>query len=131
MQSTQACNAPSLCNFNASHIDEDCQSISGDHENELFFNCKFKDVKNLTLKHCDLNRSQFLTDDIRDALGFTVTLDCLSFKDVELSPLMFDLLLCLLIKTKGNNEKRKKLVDAIGKQRFFQLLREMSTLEGN
>lgn len=131
MQYNPVCNAPSLRNFTASHIDEDCQRVSGMHENELFFNCKFKNVKNLTLKNCDLNKSKILTDDIRDALGFTVTLDCFSFRDVELSPLMFDLLLCLLLKTKGNTEKRNKLIDVIGKERLLQLLKEMSTLEGN
>lgn len=119
-----------LRNFNTSHIDEDCSGVTGFHENELFFNCGFTNLRGLTLKDCDLNKSYFNPQKIQEALGFTVTLDCHSFADVELNPLAFDLIICLLLKTKGNTEKRKKLVDVIGKERLLQLLREMSTLEG-
>jgi hypothetical protein len=117
--------------FNATHIDANCEDVSGFHENELFFNCMFKKLNGLTLKNCDLNRSQFNPEEVRDALGFTVTLDCHSFADVKLNPLAFDLILCLLIKSAGNDTKRRKLVDVIGKDRLLALLKEMSTLEGN
>jgi hypothetical protein len=116
--------------FNAQHIDQNCEDVSGFHDNELFFNCKFKKLNGLTLKNCDLNMSQFAPEKVRDALGFTVTLDCHSFADVELNPLAFDLILCLLLKSKGNNEKRRKLIEVIGKDRLMALLGEMSTLEG-
>lgn len=133
-QSHQACTpdsaqAGSLRNFEHTHIDEDCQGISGHHENELFFNCKFNKVNGLTLKNCDLNNSTFNTESINDALGLTVTLDCHSFSNVTLSPLMFDLLLMLLTKTKGNDAKRRALIDVVGKEEFFKLLRQTKTLE--
>ncbi len=118
-----------LRDFKATHIDENLEGISGLHENELFHNCTFKKLRGLTLKDCVLSKSKFTTDDIRDALGFTLTLDCLSFHRVEFSELLFDLFLVLAIKSKGNDEKRKKLVDVIGKERVLELLHQMSDLE--
>jgi hypothetical protein len=120
----------SLRNFNAIHIEENCEGISGFHENELFFGCTFKKLNDLTLKNCDLNGSKFLTDDIRDALGFTLTLDCHSADNVEYSPFLFDLILLLLCKTRGNDEKRKKILfEIIGKDRAKSLLNTLSRLE--
>jgi hypothetical protein len=126
----QATSNDCLRNFDAIHIEEDCQGISGVHENELFFGCTFKKLNDLTLKNCDLNGSKFLTDDVRDALGFTLTLDCHSADNVEYSPFLFDLILILLCKTRGNDEKRKKILfDIIGKDRAKQLLKTFSSLE--
>jgi hypothetical protein len=118
-----------LHDFSDTHIDKDCQSLTGLYDNELFFNCKFKDLQGLTLKDCDLNRSQFLTEDIREALGFTLTLACPSFKNVEYSPLLFDLFLTMAVISRGNDEKRQKLVDVIGKERLIEILRIINSLE--
>jgi hypothetical protein len=118
-----------LRTFSEIHIDEDCQDLTGNHENGLFFNCKFSNVRGLTLKNCDLNKSKFLTDSVKDALDFTVTLNCHSFRDVELSPLMFDLMLSLLTMTTGNDEKRKQLLDVIGQGRAAALLRVLGGME--
>src|SRR5512146_2016906 len=95
---TNSCGA-ALRNFAALHIDEDCTSIKGTHDNELFFNCIFEQLNGLTLRNCDLKQSKFITNSIRDALGFTLTLDCHSADNVEYSPLLFKLFLVLLYKT--------------------------------
>lgn len=118
-----------LRQFSELHIDEDCRDLTGQHENGLFFNCKFEKLNGLTLKDCDLNRSQFVTETLRDALGLTLTLDCFSFKGVELSPLLFDLLLLMLHISAGNDEKRERLLDVIGQHRAAQLLRIIEGLE--
>lgn len=118
-----------LHDFAASHIDQDCTKITGHHENELFFNCEFDDLRGLTLKDCDLNRSRFTTSDLRKALGFTLTLGCHSFDKVEYSELLFDLFLLMAYKSKGNDAKREKLLDVIGRERAEQLLRILSRLE--
>lgn len=115
--------------FTERHIEEDCSELKGDHENGLFFGCTFRKLNDLSLKNCDLNGSQFKTEGIRDALGFTVTLDCHSYKGVELSEDLFDLQLLLLYQTLGNDEKRKKLLDVVGKERAERFLRIMSHLE--
>jgi hypothetical protein len=116
--------------FRATHIDEDLKGVSiGSRENELFFNCELKDLRGVTLKNCVLTNSRVLTDRVEDALGLTVTLDCHTFEDLELSPLMFDLLLVLLLKTKGNEEKRRKLVEVIGRRRVVELLGELKQVE--
>jgi hypothetical protein len=110
-------------------IDQNLEGISGTYENQTFFNCIFRKLKGLVLKNCDLNRSTFVTDKLEDALGLTVTLDCHSFDNVEFSPLLFDLFLCLAIKSRGNTEKRRKLIDVVGRERVYELLSKMKALE--
>jgi len=112
------------------HIDEDCQTITGEHDDEVFYNCLFRDLNGLTLRNCDLNQSRFLTEDVKQMLTFTVTLNCHSFADVELSATIFDYLLLLLVRTKGNTEKRKQLIEILGgKKRVIEMLRMVQDLE--
>lgn len=118
-----------LRHFNQTHIDEDCRDITGSHYNELFFNCAFDKLNGLVLQDCDLNQSQFLTSKVEDALGFTLTLNCHSFKDVTLSPLLFDLMLILLVMSKSNDAKREALLDVIGRRRAEALLRLLERVE--
>jgi hypothetical protein len=110
-------------------IDADCQDLTGHFKGAVFYNCLFKKLNGLLLEGCDLNQSKFLTDEIKDALGFTVTLNCHSFENVEISPLLFDLMLLLLCKSKGNTEKRQKLLDIIGHDRAYELLKQLKTLD--
>jgi len=118
-----------LHKFDEVHVEENCENLSGFHENGLFFGCTFKDLRGLTLKDCDLNHAKFLTDDVREALGFTLTISCLSFNNAEYSPLLFDLLCLLMYKTKGNDEKREKLLDIVGRDRAEKLLHILKRLE--
>jgi len=119
----------SLRKWFETHIEEDCSEMSGTHENGLFFGCQFRKLNNLTLKDCDLNRSEFTTEDVREALGFTLTLNCHSFAGVKYSPLLFDLMLMLLVSTEGNDEKRVKLLEVLGKDRYLKLKRILKALE--
>lgn len=106
-----------LHKFDEIHIDEDCSSVTGLHNNALFFGCLFKSVAGLTLKDCDLNRSVFDVNSINDALGFTLTLGCKSFRSVKYSPLMVDLLLYLLTLTDGNDSRRDEIRDMLGEDK--------------
>jgi len=105
------------------HLDEDCRELTGTFENERFFNCTFDKLGGLSLINCDLNKSKFKTSSIKDALGFTVTLDCQSFTGVELSPFLLDLALALLTMTKGNQEKLRQLRTVIGEQKYDSMRR--------
>lgn len=116
-------------NFSEIHIDEDCRGVKGLHDNALFFNCKFNKLNELTLKNCDLNQSSFEVESIKDALGFTVTLDCFSFNGVKLSPELFDLYLLLLCQTKGNEDKVEAVKSIIGKDKAERLLRYLRQVE--
>jgi hypothetical protein len=120
---------PSSCLILMAHIDEDCSHLSGHFQKEVFYNCTFKKLNGLVLERCPLNHSRFITEDLKDALDFTMTLGCLSFENVELSPLLFDLLICLMLKTKGNDSKRRALIDVVGKKRVHELLVAMKDLE--
>jgi hypothetical protein len=119
-----------LHKFRRLHIDKDLKSGTlGFREDELFFNCDFNDLRGVTLKDCDLNGSRFHTDKVQDALGFTMTLDCKSFDNVEYSPFLFDLLLVLMMKTKGNDSKRRKLLQVLGEDRAREILTQLKGLE--
>jgi hypothetical protein len=111
------------------HIDENCENLTGHHKGAVFYNCLFKKLSGLVLEGCALNQSRFLTDDIKDALNFTLSLNCLSFDNVEFSPLLFDLFLCLAIKSKGNTEKRRQLIEVVGRDRVRELLMTLKELE--
>lgn len=111
------------------HIHEDCSSLTGTFEDHVFYGCHFNKLNGLALKNCDLNQSKFTTDRIEDMVNFTISLNCLSFQNVELSPLIFDLILCLLVKTKGNTEKRRRVLELIGHDRAHQVLRSMGRVE--
>jgi hypothetical protein len=119
-----------LRKYNAEHQDENCETTKGFHENELFWNCTFKELNGLTLKDCVLRNSRFFTEKLEDALGFTFTVgDCHTFEDVEYSEFLFDLFLVMLLKTKGNTEKRRKILDMVGHDRVRDLLQQFKTLE--
>ena len=110
-------------------IDADCKALTGSHENCLFYNCEFDNLRDVTLKNCVLTGSKFNTTDVKKALGFTLTLDCNSFKGVEYSETLLDLLLVLIISTKGNVEKRRKLLDVVGKERVAEIYSTLADLE--
>lgn len=112
-----------------SFIDQNCENLTGHFKGVIFHNCTFKKLNGLVLEDCVLMNSRFLTDDIEDALGFTLTLQCNSFRDVEFSPLLFDLYLLMAVKSSGNTEKRKKLIEIVGKERSYELLKILSSLE--
>lgn len=118
-----------LHEFSKTHVDADCSAIGGEHENELFYNCRFDRLEGLTLKDCELNQSEFITDSVAHAMGLTLTLGCKSFRGVTLSSLLFDLVLMLLCMTKGNTPKREKLLDVVGRPRAAALMRLLGATE--
>lgn len=116
--------------FAVTHIDEDLTNTPlSYHENELFFNCQLKNLRGVTLKNCKMQHSSVKSDTLEELLGLTVTLDCGTFANVEISELMFDLMLMLLIKTKGNTAKRRKLIDLLGESRVRELLTALKRTE--
>ncbi len=118
-----------LRRFSEEHIRVDCSSLSGQHTNGLFYGCTFDKLTGLTLQDCDLNASDFRTSRLRDAMGFTLSLSCLSFRGVKFSELLFDLFLCLAYLTRGNDEKREKLLDVVGRPRALALIRALGAIE--
>lgn len=81
------------------------------------------------MSNCDLSESKFTTDDIRDMMNFTVTINCHSARNVEYSDLMFDMFLIMMAKTKGNDEKRDKLLDIVGREKAEKIFKLISRLE--
>lgn len=113
------------------HIDENLEELEpGVYEDTVFFNCVFRNLRGVTFRNCIMNQSKVITENIREVQGLTVTLDCRTFENVELSETVFDLMLLMLVKGKGNTEKRKKLIEVLGgKKRVAEMLSLLSELE--
>src|SRR5688572_15795923 len=118
-----------LRTFSEKHIDENLEETATSYDNALLFNCKFRDLRGKSFINCDLNHSEFLTDRVEDLLNFSLTLNCHSFRNVVLSETIFDLLLLLLFITKGNDSKRKKLLQIVGSERARELSEKLEILE--
>lgn len=119
-----------LRQFDEVHIDEHVGRLKGDYENALFFNCTFDSLDGLTLKNCVLDKSTVTARNPSDLLGLTVTLDCHSFSNVGLTEEAFDMLLLLLCKTRGNEAKRRTIIEkVVGHENAVKYLRLMKTLE--
>src|SRR6185503_2882822 len=114
----------SLRSWTEIHIREDNVVLEPRvYRDALFRECVITKCSGATLINCCLAESKFDIHRVEDMLGFTVTMDCGSFANVELSDQVFDHLLLLLIREKGNKEKRLKLIEALGgKRKVAELL---------
>jgi hypothetical protein len=115
---------PSLRSWTEIHIRENNVKLEPRiYRDALFRECVITKCSGATLINCCLTDSKFDITNIEEMLGFTMTLDCASFANVELSEQVFDYLTLLLIRSKGNTNKRLKLIDALGgKRRVSDLL---------
>lgn len=92
-------------------IDRDLTEIEDGTEinDTILYRCVFDNLRNVTLKNCDLNGSKFVTTRASKALRFTLTLNCGSFDNVEYSETLLKLFLYLLTRTKSNDGLRAKI----------------------
>lgn len=116
-------------NFDARYVDIENLQLYGRYENTLIFNCSIHNLENVQLLNCDLNYSKLLIDNIINLRNFSCTMNCGTFENVELSPLIFDLILMLLIKSRGNEQRRKRLFRMLGVERIRDLGQQMDKLE--
>lgn len=116
--------------FKEKHIDEVFEGVPSPKKNVEFYGCTFKNLAGAVLQNCSLMGCKFAMTEPEAIIGLTVTMDCFSFGGVELSPEVFDLLLLLMCKSKGNTEKRKKIIeDIVGHDRAVEMLRKLEHLE--
>lgn len=119
-----------LREFSEIYIDKDLRNIKkGHYKNCLFFSCTFDDISNIVFEDCVLTNSKFIGDSPNKCLNFTLTLNCQSFKGAELSETIFNLLLFLLTSTKGNDTKRRKLIDLVGKEKIEEMSKILERIE--
>jgi hypothetical protein len=95
----------------------------------LLYGCKLENLRGTLLAHCCLAESQIAPRTIEDMVGFTVTLDCFSWKDVQLNELALDLMLYLLTLGKGNDEKRAMLKRMIRPEHLLELESDFERLQ--
>ena len=106
---------PSLRSWTEVHINEKNVVLQPRiYRDALFRGCVITKCSGATLINCCLTESKFDISRVEDMLGFTMTLDCASYANVEFSEKVFDYLTLLLIRSKGNTAKRLKLIDALG-----------------
>lgn len=114
------------------HVYEEKPAIQGRRFlRALFFGCILKRLRGTTMEHCSLQQSSIEPDKLEDLLGFTITLDCFSWKYVKLNSLAFDAMLFLLSITIGNDEKRevlKRLISDKNKKELEQGFEQLETL---
>jgi hypothetical protein len=109
---------------------ETFEELPPDTDGAIFYDCTFKKLNGATLKNCTLHSSKFAMTKPEDIIGLTVTMDCNTFKELEFSPEVFDLLLLLICRSKGNNAKRLAIIEhVVGHDRAIQLLKYTELLE--
>lgn len=117
-----------LRDWTETHIQEEVSLAGADKNDALYYECTISSIKGATLKNCVFANSKLKTQSPADVAGATVTLNCHTFGSLELDEDTFDLFLLLLCKTKGNREKRQKIIDdVIGREKVRKLLAVMRT----
>lgn len=76
---------------------------------ELFYNCRFENIRNATFNQCCLLNSKFDARTLADVLGVTMSLDCFTFSGLEFNDVALSSVVQLLSMTKGNDDKREVL----------------------
>ncbi len=116
--------------FREKHSSEDITEVPAPKEGALFHRCTFHKLNGAVLKDCKLYGSKFVMTKPQDIIGVTLTMDCDTFTNVELSPEVLDYLLLLICRTSGNNTKRLAIIEkVVGHDRSVQLLKETEYLE--
>lgn len=94
-------------NWRAIHDSVNLPDVSGQRFfRELFYNCRFENVRNATFADCCLLNSKFDARNLTDVLGVTMSLDCFTFSGLEFNEAAFSGIVKLMSLTKGNDEKR-------------------------
>lgn len=116
--------------FKEKFIDRVFTEVPPPKNNAEFYDCEFQKLGGATLANSSLSGCKFTMTDPRDIIGLTVTMDCFTFENLELSPEVFDMLLLLICKTKGNTEKRLAIIEYIvGHDKAHRLLNELAHTE--
>ena len=115
--------------FSSTYIDVENLDLFGRYEHSLLFNCNIRTLENVQLLNCDLNHSKLDIHEIEKLKNYSCTMNCGLFENVEYSELCFDLILMLLLKTKGNDQKRKAIFRILGADRVRDLSKEMEKIE--
>jgi Zn-finger protein len=98
--------------------------------NVEFYNCTFHKLGNASLTNCSFNGCKFAMTNPEDIIGLNIAMDCFTFSNLELSPEVFDMLLLLICKTKGNADKRRAIIESVvGHDRSIELLRTLERVE--
>lgn len=114
---------PSLRKWKAVHIEEHIPHLTGRHEDELFYRCAIDNLRGAVLINCCMTECKYNIQEIEDMQNVVMGLDCQHFSNVELSEKAFDYMALLLVRTRGNTEKRLKIIEALGgKERVRDLL---------
>lgn len=116
--------------FKEIHVDKDFTEVPPPTDRAEFYDCTFHKLRGARLTNCSFKGCKFAMTSLEDIIGVNLAMDCFTFDNLELSPEVFDALLLLICKSKGNTKKRKDIIENIvGHDRALTLLREMETLE--
>lgn len=116
--------------FSEIHEDEDLPDIRGrGFVRALFSKCRFKNMRKSHLVGCTMDQCTVETDDPRDILDVTLTLNCHTFRNLRLSPAAFDALLYVATMSAPDEETREKARAALDPERRKLFDRIFPTME--
>ena len=99
-------------------------------DGDKYYDCTFHKLNGVMLKNATLRGSKFAMTKPEDIIGLTITMDCFTFDSLELSEEVFDMMLLLICKTKGNTAKRLRIIrDIVGNDKAAHLLKQMKRLQ--
>jgi hypothetical protein len=102
----------------------------GLHEDELYYECSIKRAKGCSFIRCCFTGSKLDFASVEDMQDLVMGMDCANFSRVELSPMAFDYMALLLVRQKGNTEKRAAIIEALGGKDYVRGLLN-AQYEGN
>ena len=112
------------------HIDKDFPEVPPPTDGAEFYGCTFHKLRGARLTNCVLKDCKFVMTKLEDIISVSLSFDCFTFSDLELSEEVFDALLLLICKSSGNTKKRRDIIENIvGHDRALKLLKEMKNLE--
>ena len=116
--------------FDANYYRETLDLSSARQVRALIRECDIIGLRGAQLINCTMTGSRVLVNDVRGLLGVTLTMDCLTFEDVEVPEILLDLLLYLLTRTRGNESKRgsiRALIDGRRVREFDKIFPLLET----
>lgn len=84
----------------------------------LFRDCTFRKLRGAHIVNCTFERCTLDTDDPREILGVTTTLNCRTFEGLKFSPAAMDAVLHLVAMGCSDAEQREKILAVIDPHRL-------------
>jgi hypothetical protein len=105
--------------FSAVYENTDFPSLRGrGFVRALFSDCTFHDIRKVHFVNCTMENCRIETEDPRDLLEATITINCHTFRNLKLSPAAFDALLFVISMAAPDEDMRTRSRTALDPSRL-------------